>query len=520
MTAPAMTPATTTAEAGRVDTDPTTELPVTVGHPVAAEHSAPSATGSPAASAAPRSTTPRSGAVPWTTLSTTVPRAGEPGAEDSPLRVRRIVVQLGVSVLVVLLAVAVGGVLAAQRLAEREAVNDAANTADVIAEAVVQPSLTNALVAGKPSAVAAFDAVVRRQILGRDVVRVKLWSPAGKVLYADEPQLIGQRFELDQPQLQALANPATHADVSDLDRSENAFEPGDKLLEVYRPVWAPDGTEALFEMYTSYDQVGSRKAQLWRGFAGVVLTSLLLLVILLAPVVWHLLGRIRRAQGQRELLLQRAVDASAEERRRIAASLHDGPVQDLVASSFAVAGAAERAQAAGDTAGARALAEVSGTVRTSIRALRSLLVDIYPPSLGDAGLPAAITDLASTMRREGIDIHVDLDAPGARLDQDQERLIYRVAQECLRNLVRHAGPSTATVSLRREEAAMVLEIVDDGAGFDTATLDARPHGGHFGVRAMADAATAAGAVLRVASAPGAGARWQLMVPTGEARRRD
>ena len=269
-------------------------------------------------------------------------------------------------------------------------------------------------------------------------------------------------------------------------------------------------------MYTSYDQVGSRKAQLWRGFAGVVLTSLLLLVILLAPVVWHLLGRIRRAQGQRELLLQRSVDASEEERRRIAASLHDGPVQDLVASSFVVAGAAEGAAAAGDQAGALALSEVSATVRTSIRALRSLLVDIYPPSLGDAGLPAALADLASTMRREGIDIRVDLDAPDAlRLDQDRERLVYRLAQECLRNLVRHAGPCTATVSLYRHDAAIVLEIVDDGAGFDPAILDARPHGGHFGVRAMADAATAAGAVLQVASAPASGTRWRLTVPVDD-----
>ena len=81
--------------------------------------------------------------------------------------------QLTVSVLVVLLAVAFGGILAAQRLAEREAVNDAANTADVIAEAVVQPSLTNALAAGEPGAVATFDAIVRRQILGPEVVRVK-----------------------------------------------------------------------------------------------------------------------------------------------------------------------------------------------------------------------------------------------------------------------------------------------------------------------------------------------------------
>jgi two-component system NarL family sensor kinase len=497
------------AEVSRVATDPTTELPIVTGDPATREHQAPPAAGPPASVG--QSPSP----LPWTTLSTGIEPAGRSAADESPLRIRRIVVQLAVSVFVVLLAVALGGILAAQRLAEREAVNDAANTADVIAEAVVQPSLTDALAAGRPSAVAAFDAIVRRQILGRDVVRVKLWSPDGTVLYADEPQLIGQRFELDEPQLDALANPATHADVSDLDRSENAFEPGDKLLEVYRPVWTPGGTEVLFEMYTSYEQVGSRKAQLWRGFAGVVLTSLLLLVILLAPVVWHLLGRIRRAQGERELLLQRSVDASDEERRRIAASLHDGPVQDLVASSFVVAGAAERAAAAGDHAGAHALAEVSATVRTSIRALRSLLVDIYPPSLGDAGLPAALTDLASSMRREGTRIHVDVQTPESlRLDQDRERLVYRVAQECLRNVIRHAGPCTARLSLYEHDTAIVLEILDDGAGFDPARLAAGPQGGHFGVRAMADAATAAGAVLRVASSPGSGTRWQLTVSIG------
>jgi signal transduction histidine kinase len=498
-----MTPVTTTVatrpvEADRVDTDPTTSLPVTHDGPVPVEPPAPPEAG-------PSWVTLSNGSGPGT--------ASEPG--DEPLRVRRIVTQLVVSVLVVFSIVAAGGIFGAQRLAEREAVNDAAKTADVIAEAVVQPALTNALAAGEPSAVKAFDAVARRQILGPNVVRVKLWSPDGTVLYADEPQLIGQRFELDPPQIEALSNPATHADVSDLDRDENAFEPGDKLLEVYRPVWAPNGTEILFEMYSSYDQVDSRKAELWRGFGGVVLTSLLLLIVLLTPVVWHLLGRVQRAQVQREVLLQRAVDASAEERRRIAATLHDGPVQDLVASSFVVAGAAERATADGDHSLARSLRDVSATVRASIRALRSLLVDIYPPSLADAGLPTAIADLVSTLQHHEVDIRIDLDAPDSlRLDVDKERLIYRVAQECLRNVVRHAGPSTANVSLHREGKALVLQVVDDGAGFDPSQLTAKRGGGHFGVRAMADAAEAAGAVLEVASTPGHGTHWRLTVPIG------
>ena len=203
-----------------------------------------------------------------------------------------------------------------------------------------------------------------------------------------------------------LAKPRTVAEISDLNRPENGLDRriGNKLVEVYRPVWTPSGTEALFEIYTPYDEVSQRTGQLWRGFAGVTLSSLLLFVVLLAPLLWHLLRRVRRAQRQRELLLERAVDASATERRRIAATLHDGPVQDLAATSFVIAGAAAQARATGQTAVVDELGAVSASVRTSIRALRSLLVDIYPASLAQAGLGAALADLAQSVRAQGLEV--------------------------------------------------------------------------------------------------------------------
>ena len=156
-----------------------------------------------------------------------------------------------------------------------------------------------------------------------------------------------------------LDEPTTRAEISDLDRDENTLDRqiGDKLVEVYRPVWTPSGQEALFEIYAPYDQVGQRTSQLWRGFAGVTLSSLLLFVVLVAPLVWHLLSRVRRSQRQRELLLQRAVDASDAERRRIAATLHDGPVQDLAATSFVIAGATAHAESAGRTRPGRGAAQ-------------------------------------------------------------------------------------------------------------------------------------------------------------------
>jgi signal transduction histidine kinase len=168
------------------------------------------------------------------------------------------------------------------------------------------------------------------------------------------------------------------AEVTDLRRPENRFERGrGKLLEAYRQVrTSPSGTPLLFETYSPYDEVARRTSQMWHGFAGLMVSSLLLLAALQMPVLWRLLRRIRTGQQQREALLRRAVDASQDERRRIAGTLHDGAVQDLAASSFALAGALERAEREGTPELARQLRESAATVRGSIAGLRSLLVEI------------------------------------------------------------------------------------------------------------------------------------------------
>jgi two-component system, NarL family, sensor kinase len=467
---------------------------------------------SPTASTEP-SAVEAAAAARWVTLSRR-PRADD--LDQEPVRPRRVVAQLVAGLLAVLVAVGLLASLAAQRLAEREAVSDAAQTADVLANAVVSPSLTNALADGDPSAVRSFDAVVRERVLGDGVVRVKLWAPDGRVVYADEPQLVGRVFPLTDEQRSALAEPRTRAEVSNLEASENEFETGGRLLEVYRPVWTPDGTELLFEIYSAYEPVEQRAGQLWRGFTGVTVSSLLLVVALMTPIVWRLLRRLVEAQRQRERWLERAVDASDAERRRIAGSLHDGPVQELVATSFAAAGAAARAEALSQPALAAELRDLATGLRGNVKVLRSLLVDIYPPSLSDAGLVAALSDLAESTRGRGVTVHLDLHAvpdsgaDGLGLSGADQRLVYRVVQECLRNAVTHAAPCTATVSLGREDGALVLDVVDDGPGFDPAA-HWEPRAGHFGVLVLSDLATEAGATLQVASAPGRGTHWRLVL---------
>jgi two-component system, NarL family, sensor kinase len=448
----------------------------------------------------------------------TVSRPVDVDDGDRPVRTRRVVIQVVAGALVVLLLVAFSGAIASRRLAEKESVNDAAKIANVLAEAVVQPALTDELLTGDPAAVAAVDAAIRAYVLGTSSVRVKIWTPEGRIVYSDEPVLIGQTFDLGAEERSVFTTPTMKAEVSDLDQPENTFERGQgKLLEVYRPVWTPSGSPLLFETYAPYDDVTSRTGQLWRGFAGVTLSSLVALVVLLLPVLWRLLHSVRRSRAQREALLQKTVDASTDERRRIAGTLHDGVVQELAATSYVVSTAADRAAATGQADMAAKLRDAAGMVRTTIGGLRSLLVDIYPPNLATSGLAAALDDLAASLRLRDVDVVVDLDVVALlRLDQAMEQLIYRVAQECLLNTARHARADTAWVGLHMEGDDVVLDLRDDGIGFDPRLLE-DPVEGHFGLRVLGDVASGADARLRLATALGRGTRWQLRVPRARLR---
>jgi two-component system NarL family sensor kinase len=440
-------------------------------------------------------------------------------APEQPLRWGRLIGGVAVVAAVVFVAVAALGALTAQRAAEREAVNDALSITDILAESVLQPALDDDLLSADPlvsgPAVTRLDPVVRRRMLSSTLVRVKIWAQDGRIVYSDEPRLIGDVFPLEEEEQEALKQPSTEAEVSDLSRPENRFEKGvgGKMLEVYRPVWTPQHQTLLFETYSRYDAVTARSSQLWRGFAGITLTSMLLLLLAQAPLTWALITRVRRAQVEREAWLARAVSASDEERRKIAATLHDGAVQELAASAFLVAGAGERARSAGDEVSAEQLDVAAGAVRSSIGGLRSLLVDIYPPALRRSGIAAALRDLVAPMRSR--DLEVTIDVPETvELPAPVEALIFRVAQECLRNVARHADASSVELSLTvpfDEREPTVLQIVDDGIGFDAEAVLAAPPEGHFGLRLIADQAGAAGATLLVRSESGAGTRWRLEV---------
>ncbi len=449
--------------------------------------------------------------------------AGSNAGSAEPLRPWRVFGQIVAGALVVIFLVAVVGGVASRRFGETDSVNDAAMAANLLAVAAAQPAVSEALLVSDPSAVAAMDKVVRERVLSPSIVRVKIWDAAGRIIYSDASALIGQQFLLGEEERSLLAHPLTsgprpaaqtRADVSDLMAPENHLERDQgRLLEVYRPIWTPAGRPLLFEIYAPYGEVAARTGQLWGGLAGVTVISLLLLVLLMLPILWTLLNRLSRSQAQREALLQRATDASTQERRRLAGAVDDGVVQDLAGASYAVAAGAARAQTLGKPELADQLRMAAATVRTSIGGLRSLLLDIDPASLATAGLQGALTDLVSTLRSRGMAVTLDLD-PQTGLDAAGDRLVFRVASECIANIAKHAAAMSVQVYLKRRERHALLTIIDDGVGFDAAGLLAHPSQGHSGLGVLRDVVADSGAELLLSSRPGAGTRWQLTIPLG------
>jgi signal transduction histidine kinase len=445
----------------------------------------------------------------WTTVVEPGVPTGAPG--DTPVSMRRVIISVAVAAVVVLGIVAFVGSVLAKRIAERQGVHDAAVMTDLLATSAVQPRLTDAVLTDRAAAARAFREIAADVVVD-PVTRIKIWRPDGRVLWSDDASLIGRRFTLDEDARTALVDAKVVAAVSDLDRPENVDErAAGKLLEVYRPVWTPSGEPLLFEAYFRYDAVSARSTQLWHGFVGILVSSLLATLLLLTPIVWGLVRRTRRAQAQREALLQRAADVSLIERRRIAGALHDGLVQELAAASYVVAAQAEHAERRSDPQAAQALRDTASSVRSGIGGLRALLVDLYPPNLRSAGLVSAFRDVCAALVARGLQVDASLDdAAVDRLDADQQEAVFRVGQEALRNAERHARATRVRLTLAATDDGVRLEVEDDGVGMDEGEPVGRADS--FGRRLMADQAERVGAVLAVRTAPGAGTTVRMDVP--------
>jgi signal transduction histidine kinase len=393
-----------------------------------------------------------------------------------------------------------------QTAARHEAVADARVTTELLAHSVAEPAIPQGLVTGDPGAIDRFDRAVLSRLLVGDVRRIKIWREDGTVVYSDETQLIGKRFTLDSEQQNVLHSGATEGGLSDLRRRENKFEAEeDGLLEVYTRIESPEGEPLLFEAYYSVATVQERAAEVLNPFRRISALGLIAILLLGVPMIGVLTMRLTRASRARERLMERAIDSSEAERRRIARDLHDGVVQELAGTAFALSGAARDP---GVTPQVRSeLTRAGEALRRSLRQLRSLLVEIHPPGLNAGGLGAALEDLTAQAATSGVTPTVTVSGMEGTPDH-VVALVWRVAQEAIRNAVRHAGATAVRVEVLGEGHQVTLTVEDDGIGFDPAA-DGRQDS--YGLRGLQSLVEDGGGRLEVQSAPGVGTTVRMGV---------
>ena len=208
------------------------------------------------------------------------------------------------------------------------------------------------------------------------------------------------------------------------------------------------------------------------------------------------------------------VEAQEAERARLAQEVHDGPAQALANAIFQV----EYIE--------RVLDREPGMARHELRFLRELLrrelgdvrgfiTQLRPPVLAEMGLDGAMRDAIEHMRAlTGLTIVADIRMPLEQLGETEQTVVLRVVQEALQNVRKHASASQVIVSGRAEAGEWVLEVRDDGRGFEAASVAARGRR-NFGLQFMRERAELIGARLDVRSGPDGGTVVRLAIPMGE-----
>jgi signal transduction histidine kinase len=222
--------------------------------------------------------------------------------------------------------------------------------------------------------------------------------------------------------------------------------------------------------------------------------------------------QLRAAQTERAALLDRTLRHGEEERIRIASELHDGPVQRLAALGYLL-DRASRMGSRGDAGRTvELLDEALVELRREIGGLRRLMSDLRPPVLDESGLYNALRDLVAHLFGDTtVDAQVMGESGVERLPPETETVLYRVAQEALLNVARHAEAHCVRVQLVPGTNSLTLLVKDDGVGFSPAVARARRLEGHFGLIGMRERIELEGGLWSLESTPGAGTRISVTV---------
>lgn len=224
-----------------------------------------------------------------------------------------------------------------------------------------------------------------------------------------------------------------------------------------------------------------------------------------------------RMERLRADLSHRLITAQEDERRRLASDLHDDAIQVLAAALTDYAALQARLET---TLPPVEYVKVKGhldrvhkNLADGLQSARTFLFNLRPPLLDDEGLAAAVAQqLQRHAERTGWETELVWELDG-RLEPDMETVAFRTLQEALTNVAKHARATRVAVRARAQGQAVLIEVRDDGVGFDLAEARRRlPVFGHLGLRSMSERVETVGGVFEVTTKPGQGTRLRLWLP--------
>ena len=411
-----------------------------------------------------------------------------------------------------------GAVIVARGIARDDALAEAERSARTVADAMFVPALPRAI-AGDPIVIAQLNRAIDARRRSGAMVRVKVWSRNGTILYSDVRSIIGKHFVPSQDVTDVIDHQRSHTDLSNLDAAENVTETNafDRLVEVYTPITLANGTRLAIEIYSTDARVVAAEHELTTKLVPFALGSLVVILLAQLPLSMWLVRRVSGAQQERSRLLRNTLIASRRERQTIARELHDGVVQDLAGAGYAVSALASALPDDASPSTRKTLDRVSSAMQESVSRLRTVMVDIYPPDLNGDGLSSAIEELAERLRAQDVDVDIDLDIDVEAHGEPSPEVaatLYRCAREGLANVAKHANAQYVTLTLDGDENTVTLRLQDNGVGF-VPTNDRRQDG-HLGLQLIRDAAADLGGHMDLTSSPGTGTTLIMRLPTAGA----
>lgn len=224
----------------------------------------------------------------------------------------------------------------------------------------------------------------------------------------------------------------------------------------------------------------------------------------------RLYEEVREKEALRGELLEKLISAHEDERRRIARELHDDAGQALTALILNL----QVAEQSKKPLPPQQLARLRGIAEDTLAELRRMIYDLRPSILDDLGLAAAIRWYSKeTIEPQGVQVTMNIAGLQDRLPSYVETAVFRIVQEALTNILRHASATRAKVDVAQGNGRIEMTITDDGRGFNLNEVTTRREGG-MGLLGMRERAGLLGGTMTVHSTPGGGTRLEVAIPIG------